>query len=146
VDDAIAVVGDRLMLRENDVPMMLLRAEAALSRARRRGDSGVVFVHTEGDAEFGIAQLRKPATLTTDFFSGSGRPVVGRGIRFAKRVVRRGLRWYIGPIAEQQSQVNHALLDLVERLRTQNETLSMQVELLQGALDDQSGPSGDDDG
>ena len=124
------------MLRESDVPLVMLRVEAALNKARRTNRSGPLFVHTEGDAEFGIAQLRKPATLVIEFPSGSSRPVVGSVIRFSKRVVRRLLRWYIKPIAEQQSRFNHAALDMLERLRAQNERLAIEVELLQGRADD----------
>jgi hypothetical protein len=119
------------MLRESDVPTMMMRVEAALSRAARsKTASGPVFVHAEGDAEFGIANLRKPAKIEIEFFSGSGRPVIGPTVRFAKRVVRRSLRWYIGPVAEQQTRFNHATLDLVERLRMHNERLETEVEAL----------------
>jgi hypothetical protein len=125
------------MLRDSDVPQVMLRVEAALTRAERAGTlDGPTFVQMEGDAEFGIAQLRAPATLTIDFFSGSARPVVGPPIRFVKRVVRRALRWYIQPIAEQQSRFNHATLDLLERLRVQNERLTMQLELERAMRDD----------
>src|SRR5207248_3205659 len=51
------------------------------------------------------------------------RPIVGPAVRFAKRVVRRGLRWYVKPIMEQQSRFNHAVLDLTERVRLSYEKL-----------------------
>jgi hypothetical protein len=124
------VVAGGVMLRESDVPMMMLRVESALSKAKRKRTQGPVVVHIEGDSEYGIAQLRKPATLVIEFQSGSSRPVVGAMVRFAKRAMRRSMRWYIGPIAEQQSRLNHSLLDLIERLRVQNETLTMELELL----------------
>jgi hypothetical protein len=124
------------MRRQTDVPMMMLRVESALTRARRGGhDDAPVFVYAEGDSELGIAPLRNAATINPEFFSGSGRPVIGRVVRFSKRVVRRLLRWYIAPIAEQQSRFNHASLDLVERLRVQNERLAMEVEVLRGRLE-----------
>ncbi len=116
---------------------MMLRVESALTRARRAGDGDApVFVYAEGDSEFGIAQLRDLATIQAEFPSGSGRPVIGRLIRFSKRVVRRLLRWYIAPIAHQQSRFNHEVLDLVERLRLQNEKLSMELEVLRGEQED----------
>jgi hypothetical protein len=119
------------MLRESDVPTMMMRVEAALSRAARaKTATGPIFVHAEGDSEFGIAKLRGPAKIEIEFFSGSGRPVIGPTVRFGKRVVWRALRWYIGPVAEQQTRFNHATLDLVERLRMYNERLETEVETL----------------
>jgi hypothetical protein len=120
-----------VMLRDTDVPTMMMRVEAALSRASRaKTASGPIYVHAEGDSEFGIAKLRGPAKIEIEFFSGSGRPVIGPSVRFAKRAVRRALRWYIAPVAEQQTRFNHAALDLVERLRMQNERLETEMETL----------------
>jgi hypothetical protein len=129
--ERVGLGGGGLMLRDSDVPTMMMRVEAALSRAARsKTASGPVYVHAEGDSEFGIAKLRGPAKIEIEFFSGSGRPVIGPSVRFAKRAVRRALRWYIGPVAEQQTRFNHATLDLVERLRMQNERLETEVETL----------------
>jgi hypothetical protein len=55
-------------------------------------------------------------------------------------VVRRGLRWYIAPIVAQQIRFNHATLEVIERLRLQNEALSAEVEDLQARL---AGPGGE---
>ena len=119
------------MLRETDVPTMMMRVEAALSRAARsKTANGPVYVHAEGDAEFGISKLRGPAKIEIEFFSGSSRPVIGPSVRFAKRAVRRALRWYISPVAEQQTRFNHATLDLVERLRMHNERMETELEAL----------------
>ena len=49
--------------------------------------------------------------------------MIGPAIRFAKRLVRRSLRWYVAPIMEQQTRFNHSLLDMLERLRLENEKL-----------------------
>ncbi len=95
-----------------------------------------MFVHAEVDSDFGIAALRQPANLVIEFPSGSSRPVIGPAIRFGKRVVRRGLRWYLGPVAEQQSRFNNAMLDLVERLRLENERLRNELELERATRDD----------
>ncbi len=113
------------MLRGTDVSQMMTRVESALSRAVRSPDrrNGVIHVAVEGDAELGTTTLRHPANIQIEFHSGSTRPVVGPAIRLAKRVVRRGLRWYVQPIMEQQSRFNHAVLDLFERLRLQQERL-----------------------
>jgi hypothetical protein len=146
VEGQLVVVVGGLMLRETDVPLMMLRVESALTRAQRDGNlDSPIFVHSEGDADFGIAPLRGPATLTTEFFSGSGRPVIGPVVRFGKRIVRRSLRWYIAPVAEQQSRVNHALLDLVERLRVQNERLALELEVLRGRYEAEADPQGGND-
>ena len=128
-----------MTLSGSDVPTLMTRVETALARARRRpGEGGPIFVHREGDDEIGIARLRTPATVEIEFPSGSARPVVGPAVRFAKRVVRRGLRWYVKPIVYQQNRFNHAVLDLAERLRLQNEQLRNELEALRPADPDAS--------
>lgn len=119
------------MLRGADVPRVMTRVEAALTRQARGSDEHadrVVFVDQDGYGELGTAHLRGPADLVTEFHSGSARPVVGPAVRLAKRAVRRSLRWYLKPIMEQQSRFNHAMLDLAERLRMQEEKLSLEIE------------------
>ncbi len=127
-------------MRGTSVPTMMTRVETALVRAARlpggAGAGGPIFVHTEGDDELGIAGLRGGATILVELPSGSDRPVIGPAIRFGKRAVRRSLRWYAAPPWEQQNRFNHALLDLVETLRLQNERLRNQVEDLQRLLHD----------
>lgn len=123
------------MLSGTDVPTLMVRVETALARAQRRPthSSRPIFVHREGDDEIGIARLRTPATVEIEFPSGSDRPVAGPAVRLAKRIVRRGLRWYVKPIIDQQNRFNHAVLDLAERLRLQNEQLRNELEDLRGA-------------
>ena len=119
------------MLRGADVPRVMTRVEAALTRQARRADDDagrVVFVDQDGHGEVGTAHLRGPADLVIEFHSGSSRPVVGPAVRLAKRAVRRSLRWYLKPIMEQQSRFNHAMLDLVERLWMREEKLSLGIE------------------
>jgi len=120
------------------VPTMMTRVETALVRAARQpggvSAGGPIFVHTEGDDELGIASLREPATIQVEFHSGSNRPVIGDAIRFGKKAVRRSLRWYTTPPWDQQNRFNHALLDLVEKLRLQNERLRNEVEELNRLL------------
>ncbi len=113
------------MLRGTDVSQMMTRVETALGRVARspKEASGVTHLAFDGDVELGTPRLRHPANIQIEFHSGSGRPVIGPAIRLAKRAVRRGLRWYVQPIMEQQSGFNHAVLDLVERLRLQQEKL-----------------------
>jgi hypothetical protein len=119
----------------NDVPSVMTRVQTVLIRAARNGDApSTVFLHGGGGDDIGIARMRDPATIAIEFPSGSDRPVVGPAVRLAKRAVRRGLRWYVAPIMEQQSRVNHMLLDVMERLRLQNERLTAEVEALGQAL------------
>jgi len=124
------------MLRGTDVHSMMTRVEIALMRAGRKpgGARGVIAVHREGDSELGIAHLRQPADIALEFPSGSARPVVGPAIRMVKKAVRRSLRWYLGPMMDQQSRFNHATLDLVEKLRLHHERLiSEEVQSLSRA-------------
>jgi len=125
------------MLRETDVPGMMARVETALTKAARtHTHKGPVFVYSEGDDELGIGNLRHPAIIQTEFQSGSTRPFIGSAIRFAKRAVRRGLRWYVAPMMDQQTRFNNATLDIAERLRLQNERLLLEVDQLRRALND----------
>lgn len=125
----------------NDVPSVMTRVQTVLIRAARTGESaGTVFLHGGGGDDIGVARLRGPADIAIEFPSGSDRPVIGPAVRLAKRAVRRGLRWYVGPIIEQQSRVNQGLLDVMERLRLQNERLTAEVEALGQALEERSRP------
>jgi hypothetical protein len=97
----------------------MARVEATLEDAARSQGAarGVLPLAPEGDAEVNVGRLRHAADIDIEFPSGSDRPLVGGAIRLAKRVVRRGLRWYLSPIVDQQTRFNHAALDLIERLR-----------------------------
>ncbi len=122
------------MLRNTHVPDMMSKVETVLARAARSpgGVSGVHYV-SPGEGDVDLAGLRHLANIQTEFASGSARPVVGVGIRFAKRAVRRLLRWYVKPMMEQQTRFNHAALDLLEKLRVQNERLALEVETLRAS-------------
>ena len=121
----------------NDVPSVMTRVQTVLIRAARNRDTRTpIFMHGGDGDDVGIARLREPAIVAIEFPSGSDRPVVGPAIRFAKRAVRRGLRWYVGPIVDQQNRVNQMLLDVMERLRLQNERLASEVEGLAKSLED----------
>ncbi|MEA2931831.1 MAG: hypothetical protein QOI56_616 [Actinomycetota bacterium] len=125
-------------VRGTSVPTMMTRVETALVRAARQpggiGAAGPIIVPVEGDDEVGIAKLRETATVKIEFHSGSDRPVIGTAILMGKKAVRRGLRWYAAPPWEQQNDFNHGLLDLIEKLRLQNERLRNEVEELTSRL------------
>lgn len=122
------------MLQGNDVPRMMTRVQATLQRAERShvtGGASVYMVSPVGDSDLATARMRHLADIQIEFHSGSARPVIGPTIRLAKRAVRRGLRWYLGPIVAQQTRFNHATVEMLEKLRLQNESLSAEVERLQ---------------
>ena len=125
------------MLRETDVPRMMTRVATTLQRAARspEGAAGVMHLAAEGDDEVPVGVVRAQADIGIDFPSGSARPVIGPAILFAKRVVRRSLRWYIAPIVKEQSRFNHHVLDLVESLRWQQEKMRGDLEDLRERLD-----------
>lgn len=132
-------VGGCLMLRGNDVPRMMTRVQATLQRATRShspGEPSVYVVSPVGDSDLATARLRHLADIQIEFHSGSARPVIGPPIRLAKRLVRRGLRWYLGPVVAQQTRFNHAAVEALERLRLQNEVLSVDLESLQARTGD----------
>lgn len=127
------------MLRETDVPRMMTRVATTLERAARspQGAVGVMHLAGEGDAEVPVGTVRTKADISIEFPSGSARPVVGPAILLAKRVVRRGLRWYLAPVIEEQSRFNHSVLDLLESLRLQQERLRADLDDLRARLADQ---------
>ena len=121
------------MLRKADVPVMMTRVELALSRADRQGDGAgtpLHFISPEGE-DSDLSYLRRAATISLDFHSGSDRPVIGQVVLALKRQLRRGLRWYLAPIVEQQSRFNHAALDLIEKARLENEQLRSRLAALE---------------
>lgn len=123
-----------MMMRNTEVPHMMTLVESALLRgATSRDRRGPVFLTPDGEGDMDISRLRHRATIHTELPSGSDRPVVGAAIVFAKRIVRRGLRWYLKPAFEQQTTFNHNVLDLFERARLENERLRNEVELLRNA-------------
>lgn len=113
------------------VPVMMGRVELALARAARQGEGGTAlhFITPEGE-DSDLSYLRRSATLSLDVQSGSARPYLGPVVLAAKRRLRRALRWYMAPIAEQQSRFNSAVLDLLEKLRLENEQLRSKLEKL----------------
>ncbi len=125
------------MLRETDVPRMMTRVATTLQRAARspEGAAGVVHLAAEGDDEVPVGVVRTQADIGIEFPSGSARPVIGPAILFAKRVVRRSLRWYIAPIVKEQSRFNHQMLDLVESLRWQQEKMRGDLDDLRERMD-----------
>jgi hypothetical protein len=119
------------MMRNTEVPQVMTLVEAALLRASASpGRQGPIFVTPDGEGDMDISRLRHRAMIRTDVPSGSDRPGVGAAIVLAKRAVRRGLRWYLNPPFEQQSEFNHAVLDLFERARLENERLRNELDLL----------------
>lgn len=130
------------MLRETDVGRMMTRVATTLQRAARspEGAVGVLHLAGEGDDDVPVGVVRAGADIPIEFPSGSARPVIGPAILFAKRVVRRGLRWYLAPIFEEQSRFNHSVLDLVESLRLQQEQLRADLDDLRDHVAEQ-GPS-----
>ena len=129
-------------MRETDVPQMMTRVATTLRRAARlpQGAVGVLHLAAEGDDEVPVGTVRPKADISIEFPSGSARPVVGPAILFGKRVVRRGLRWYLAPIIEEQSRFNHSVLDLLEALRLQQERLRADLDDLRDRMAEH-GPS-----
>ena len=112
-----------------EVPVMMTRVQLALSRAARQGEGGgpLHFISPEGD-DSDLSYLRRSATISLDSHSGSDRRVIGPLVLVAKRRLRGVLRWYLAPIAEQQSRFNHAALDILEKLRLENEQLRARLD------------------
>ena len=113
--------------------MMTLVEAALLRNAASPERNQPIFLTPDGEGDMDISRLRHRAHIHIELHSGSDRPVVGPAIVFAKRVARRGLRWYMKPIMDQQTDFNHAVLDLFERARMENERLVGEVTRLRAA-------------
>jgi hypothetical protein len=108
------------MTNDVDVQRTMLSLELTLERTHPTGT--VIFDGTDPHM-FGAGNLRRAAVIATEFNSGSDRPVIGSAIRHAKRIVRRGLRWYVAALFDQQSRFNNQLVDAVEQLSVRQEHL-----------------------
>lgn len=123
------------MMRNTDVGQMMTLVETALLRFDNTTAAGPPLILTpDGEADLHIARLRHRAHIAIDVPSGSARPVLGTAIVFAKRIVRRGLRWYVAPMFDQQTSFNYAVLDLIDRARLENERLRSEVARLRSAM------------
>jgi hypothetical protein len=132
------------MMRNTEVPQMMTLVEVALLRAATSSERrGPIILTPDGEGDMDISRLRHRATIHVDVPSGSARPVIGPAIVFAKRLARRGLRWYLQPAFEQQTTFNHNVLDLFERARLENERLRRELEALRSPPEpapDEPGP------
>jgi hypothetical protein len=72
----------------------------------------------------------------------STRPVVGTAVRAAKGAVRRGLRWYLGPVTAQVTSHNRAVAEVLAEHNRQIVELRREVELLQRRLAETEGHAG----
>lgn len=124
------------MLRGTDVPTMMLRIGIALSKNDRNPGAEPIFLSGLGDDEFGIGALRGPASINADSQPDSARPLVGRIVAFIKRVVRRSIRWYVLPIAQQQTRFNQGVLDVNDRIRAALEEIETSMALLNQRVDE----------
>lgn len=131
------------MMRNTEVPDLMRLVEGALMRRSTASDLAAPIILTpDGEGDMDIARLRHRATIHVEQPSGSARPVIGPAIVAVKRVVRRGLRFYLKPPFEQQTTFNHNVLDLFERARLENERLRREVEALREVVEAHVDPKG----
>ena len=125
-------------LADRDAAAALTTVKAALLAAQKDQlsgkASGPVIVDFGNDTTQ-LGGLRKSALIIVDGQVGSARPVVGRAIRFTKRVIRRLLRWYIKPPFEQQSAVNMGLINALQQLQVQHDELKTELILLRNEIE-----------
>jgi hypothetical protein len=127
------------MLQNADVRRTMLGVELLLSKSLRPNVAhSTLFLDGTDPEVFGASSLRRGATIVTEFHSGSDRPGIGPAVRFAKRMVRRGLRWYVPRMIDQQSRFNHRLVDVIEQMTVRYERLSAEVARLEQVVQDQN--------
>lgn len=125
------------MMRNTEVPQLMTMVESALLRAAKSDKPrGPIILTPDGEGDIDIARLRHRAAIDIEVPSGSDRPGIGPAIVFAKRLVRRGLRWYMKPAFDQQSDFNHIVLDLIERARLENDRLRNELDQLRAGADE----------
>ena len=129
------------MLRDTDVPTMMMRVEATLDAAARSplGARGVMQVAAEGDRRVNVGKARRLAGIEMEFPASSDRAYVGRAVSVMKRVLRRSLRWYLTPMVDQQTRFNHTAVDLFETLRLSVERLARRLDGIDSAATDEGG-------
>lgn len=82
-----------------------------------------------------VAGVAWPEAVRTARIDGeppiaSSRPVVGPGVRFVKRLIRRSLRWYLQPVVEQVNRHNAAVIDVLGAHNREILELRREVERL----------------
>ena len=119
------------MLSGSDVPPMMSRVREGLEIQRLLPEMpNPIIFEGEGLGEYGIAILRDKARLKTDL-----RPkAYGRlkGLKaLVKRIILRGIGWYLFPLHQQQSEFNESLIGVIEKLREAVADLELKVARLQ---------------
>jgi hypothetical protein len=121
-----------------DVRQVMLGVEMALTRALRSGQPLETLILDGMDPSvFGIENLRRVATISMEFHSGSDRPVFGPTVRYLKRLLRRGLRWYAAGLFDQQSRFNHRVVDVLAHLMVQHEHLLTDLAMVEHTVQEQ---------
>jgi hypothetical protein len=116
------------MLANNDVATILGSVRRALVDAETvEPPQSLTFVNVSSLDALKVNALRASARLGIEFDSGSARPFVGPIIRAGKKVFRRGIQWYIRPIADQQSKFNLGVLDLMDRQFAAQDRLDLRL-------------------
>ena len=111
-----------------DVQALVADIEATVARRRAAGEYPEALLQSLR-AEFRVApreeSLAALAYIDTHQPPLNRRPVLGRGIVFGKKLLRRSIAWYVQPIAQQQSRFNRvasvemrALGERIARLET----------------------------
>jgi hypothetical protein len=76
----------------------------------------------------------------------SDRKVIGKGIIFFRRTIRKLLKWYIEPICFQQTAFNQAVTHSISRLaEIQSELIVSVAELARQAELEEKNPMGNED-
>ena len=121
------------MLKGVDVPRAMTRVKGALARRGSQPQASAPIIMSGGD-EFGISALTAPAVLETEFPPGSSKRFAPLVI-FIKKALRKSLRWYIVPVAEQQSRFNLAVLDIHDRFLGELSAFRSEVGQMRKTID-----------
>ena len=132
---------------------LLARARAAVADKTARGVYTPEFValleeplEIRPDPAFAAGPSWEEAVRTAQVSAEppiiSTRPVIGPFLRALKLLVRRSLRWYLGPVAAQVSAHNQAVVDVLAEHSREIVELRHEVARLRrrvGALERQAG-------
>jgi hypothetical protein len=105
---------------------LVAEIEATVARRRAAGEYPEALLDRLS-ADFHIVRHDEPMEalvhIHTHATPVNRRPVIGRGVVFSKRLLRRAIAWYVQPIAAQQTSFNLAAVREVRSLQRRIERL-----------------------
>lgn len=78
-----------------------------------------------------LSAMQKAQYMNTEWTVASHKKIIGKPIVAVKRLIRKGVRWYVRPPMIQQSEFNRNALDVIRNLQMLIETQQETIQKLQ---------------